>query len=333
MASVFISYCHADQELRGQLQTHLALLRRQGYADIWTDHCIRPGEDFESTISTALEEADIILLLVSPDFINSEYCYGVEMKRALERAATGEAEVVPVILRPCDWMTSDFGRMKALPTDGVPIVKFPSRDDGFFDVVKQLREMLMKKASSSTSVTAAASPQVRAQGATSQAAAVRSLPAEVLVPTKRSSDLILPRSFTDLERAQFVADGYKEVLEYFINSLAELEKRNSHIKTNLQVITGASFTASIYNDGKKVAACGVRRGGIAGANGITYVSSDDPHLGANTANETMTIAEDKYALGWKPMFGGFMTSREQKLLTHTGAADHLFEMLMQPLRR
>ncbi|MBV8657072.1 MAG: toll/interleukin-1 receptor domain-containing protein, partial [Burkholderiales bacterium] len=96
MASAFISYCHADQGLRSQLDVHLAVLKRQGHVEVWSDHCIRPGEALDTTISAALEAADLVLLLVSPDFMNSHYCVGVEMTRALERAAAGESQVVSI---------------------------------------------------------------------------------------------------------------------------------------------------------------------------------------------------------------------------------------------
>src|SRR6218665_27346 len=315
MASVFISYCHADQDLRGRLQTHLALLRRQGHIDIWTDHCIRPGEAFDGAISDALESADLILLLLSPDFINSEDCYGVEMKRALERAASGAAEVVSILLRPCDWKSSELGRFKALPTDGHPIVKFPTLDDGLLDVVTQLRAMLTPKKPASEARNSASAPDAaRTSTPTlgwSDGNPASSQASGSFIP-RRSNNVVLPKQFTDLDRAQFASEGYAEVLEYFRNSLEELEKRNGHIKSQLDVITTASFTAAIYSNGKKVSSCGVRRGGMAGTNGITYVASDDPHQG-NTANEMLQVALDEFTLGWSPMFG-LHRSNDKKLL-------------------
>ena len=79
----------------------------------------------------ALEAAELVLLLVSPDFMNSHHRVGIEMARALERAVVGEAQVMPIILRPCDWTSSEIDRLKALPTDAQPFIKFPTLDEGF----------------------------------------------------------------------------------------------------------------------------------------------------------------------------------------------------------
>ena len=323
MTSIFISYSHVDQDLRGQLDKHLALLKRQGHLEVWTDHCIRPGEGFESAISGALEAADVVLLLVSPDFIHSDYCFSVEMKRALERSAAGEATVVPVILRPCDWQSAEFGHLKALPTDGKPVVKFQTYDDGFLDIVSQLRAMLTK----------AAPKQAAARTAASEIASAASVQAPPPPPVmaKRSSNLNLPRQFSDLERAEFVQNGYNDILDYFVNSLKELEARNPHIQTKLQNITAVSFTATIFNAGKKMAGCGVRQGGFTGSNGITYVDNDDPRQ-SNTSNESLSVADDKYTLGWRSMFGGFTGGNSQALMTHQRAADHLWEMFFRRMK-
>ena len=83
---VFFSYLHQDEGLRNELEKHLSLLQRQSVIDIWSDHRIDPGEELGGEIDRHLESADIILLLVSPDFLNSDYCYDIEMKRAMERS-------------------------------------------------------------------------------------------------------------------------------------------------------------------------------------------------------------------------------------------------------
>jgi hypothetical protein len=328
MASVFISYCHADQGLRGQLDVHLASLKREGLVEVWTDHCIRPGEAFDATISVALEAADLVLLLVSADFMNSHYCVSIEMARALQRAKAGVAQVVPIILRPCDWTSSEIGRLKALPTDAVPVVKFPTLDDGFHDVVRQLRGMVTNP------VVGHPFPAHAERGGSvvgKNAADNRAVDATMTqrdTGAKRSSNLNLPRQFSDLERTEFVQEGYKDILDYFINSLAELEKRYSHIKTKLQPITAVSFTATIFSNGKKVSGCGVRLGGLTGSNGISYVESDEPHV-TNSTNESLAVTDNKYNLGWKSMFGGFMTGRANEFLTHEGAAEHLWSMFVK----
>lgn len=100
MAGVFMSYSLADEALRNELEKHLEALRRQGVISIWHDHRIEPGEELHQQIAAELQSADIILLLISADFLSSDYCYDTEMSCAMERHERGEARVIPVILRP-----------------------------------------------------------------------------------------------------------------------------------------------------------------------------------------------------------------------------------------
>ncbi len=85
MTTVFFSYCHADEALRDQLERQLRILQRQGLIETWHDRRIEAGQDFAGEIDAHIEADEIILLLVSPDFLNSDYCYEIEMTRALER--------------------------------------------------------------------------------------------------------------------------------------------------------------------------------------------------------------------------------------------------------
>jgi len=136
--NVFISYAHEDAELRGKLVKHLSQLEREGVQG-WYDRRITGGTEWAGEIDEHLNTADIILLLISPDFLASRYCYDVEMKRAVERHDQDQARVVPVILRPCDWKTSPFGKFNALPKDGKPVVDWKTHDHGFLNVVEGLR--------------------------------------------------------------------------------------------------------------------------------------------------------------------------------------------------
>jgi len=102
MVTLFFSYSHKDEDLRNELETHLALLKRQGIISSWHDRRITAGGDIDKTISSELESSQIILLLVSAHFLASDYCYEKEMTRALEKHKDGSAVVVPVILHPCD---------------------------------------------------------------------------------------------------------------------------------------------------------------------------------------------------------------------------------------
>src|SRR6266581_9251503 len=119
---IFFCYAHEDEPLLNKLKAHLRPLQRQGLIDVWYDRDIDAGIEWEQAIKEQLNISQIILLLVSPDFMDSDYCYGTEMKLALKRHEQKEAQVIPVILRPCLWKSSPLGKLQALPTDGKPVM-------------------------------------------------------------------------------------------------------------------------------------------------------------------------------------------------------------------
>src|SRR5258708_4414882 len=109
--TIFFCYAHEDEALLNKLKAHLKPLQRRGLIDTWHDREIGAGTAWEQEIKQHLDAAQIVLLLVSPDFMNSEYCYSIEMKHALERHARGEAKVIPVILRPVYWQEEPLGKL------------------------------------------------------------------------------------------------------------------------------------------------------------------------------------------------------------------------------
>jgi TIR domain len=139
--SVFISYSHADETFKTDLTKHLEPLRRLKLIEAWHDRKIKPGEEWDKSISVNLEKADIILLLISIDFINSPYCYDIELERAIERQAAKEAEVIPIILRNCMWQQTPFGKLQALPKDARPVSLWPDRDDALVNVADGIRQV------------------------------------------------------------------------------------------------------------------------------------------------------------------------------------------------
>ncbi|HEY1348601.1 MAG TPA: TIR domain-containing protein [Ktedonobacteraceae bacterium] len=134
--SVFISYAREDERLRQQLETHLSLLLRQGWIADWHDRQILPGGEWAHDIDEHLEAASIILLLISPAFLASKYCFDTEMQRALERHQTGKAQVIPILLRPVQWQDAPFAHLQVLPTDAKPITKWRDRNEAFSDIVR-----------------------------------------------------------------------------------------------------------------------------------------------------------------------------------------------------
>ena len=144
---IFCCYAHEDRQFLHELQIHLRMLQRQGLIGIWHDRDISAGTEWEQEISKHLNEAHIILLLISPAFMASDFCYGIEMKRALERHERGEARVIPVILRPVYWQKAPFSKLQPLPTNEKPITKWQNRDDAFFDVAEGIRKAIDEFAS------------------------------------------------------------------------------------------------------------------------------------------------------------------------------------------
>jgi hypothetical protein len=141
-AEIFIAYSRADESMKDALLSHLSPLRRSGLIAEWHDRLIKPGTDWQNEIDSNLNSCEIFIPLISSDFIASDYCYGIEMHRGMERAARGEAQVIPVILRPCLWSSLPFGSLQVLPKDGKPVVSWPSADEAYADVAKALHALL-----------------------------------------------------------------------------------------------------------------------------------------------------------------------------------------------
>ncbi len=140
--SVFYSFSHKDEGLRRQLEAHLSALRRQGEIAEWHDRQIVAGSDWARDIDAHLDSADIVLLLLSADFIASDYCWGIEMRRALERHESGEAVVIPVILRPVDWQIEPLSRLQAVPREGRAVTQYRNRDEAWMEVVTAIRRAI-----------------------------------------------------------------------------------------------------------------------------------------------------------------------------------------------
>jgi hypothetical protein len=141
-ATLFISYSHRDERYREQLVKHLASLIWQGAITDWYDRKVVPGKEWRDEIDQNLDTADCVLLLVSPDFLASEYCYSIEMQRALEKHREGRVLVIPVIVRSADWRHTPLGDLEALPKDAKPVVEWVHRDRAWLNVTEGIRRAL-----------------------------------------------------------------------------------------------------------------------------------------------------------------------------------------------
>ncbi|MBI3734026.1 MAG: tetratricopeptide repeat protein [Chloroflexi bacterium] len=148
---VFYSYSKDDWRLRAKLEKHLSLLRRQRAISDWHYRKIGAGMEWKGQIDSHLNTARIILLLVSADFLASDYCYDIEMQRAMQRHEAKEARVIPVILRPCDWHSALFGKLEASPENGKPVTQWRNREEAFTNIAQEIRKVVEELSSKPSS--------------------------------------------------------------------------------------------------------------------------------------------------------------------------------------
>lgn len=187
---VFYSYAENDEALRNELEKHLGAIKRLNLIRDWHHRDVQIGTDWMQAVDVHLDSAQIILLLISADFISSDYCYSVEMQRALERHRQGKARVVPIILRPVDLEGTPIASLYALPTGGKPITNWPDRDAAFTDVARGIRKVIQElkdttprnevKIGSNASTQNSASPANKVIGTTHQE--ISSVPAPSTAP-------------------------------------------------------------------------------------------------------------------------------------------------------
>lgn len=320
MTRLFFSYSHADEDLRDMLETHLSALKHQGLIETWHDRRILPGDELDDAIAENLETADIILLLISAKFIDSSYCYSVEMKRAMERHEAGEARVVPVILRSCDWHDMPFGGLMATPTDGRPVKSWPDLDEAFLDVVNSIKRAVKEL----RVPTVEDAPEV-----SSSVSSPAAVPVKRASDMPRSSNLRTRKTFTDADKDTFLDSAFEHMSSFFENSLSELQARNADVSSRFRRIDGNRFTAVIYRNGEAVSRCKVVLGGMFGK-GITYSANDQAN--DNSCNENLYVENDDQSLYLKPMGMPAGTARSEAHLTPEGASEYYWSMLIGPLQ-
>lgn len=140
--NIFISFAHEDENMKNELDKHLAMLKRSNKIDVWTDKAILAGEEWDTSINEAIRRADIILLLISVDFNNSKYIWEKELAYAIDSHKNGTARVIPVILRKCEWKEMPYAMLQALPVGGTPINSFDDKDEAYTGVAKGIRDVV-----------------------------------------------------------------------------------------------------------------------------------------------------------------------------------------------
>jgi len=139
---IFLSYSHEDEPMKKELDKSLIMLKRSGKIAVWQDRLLIAGQEWDATIKQELAEADIILLLISVDFNNSQYIWDKELATAMDRHARDEVRVIPIILRSCEWSDMPYAKLQALPTGAVPVNKFTDKDEAYTDIAKGIRSVV-----------------------------------------------------------------------------------------------------------------------------------------------------------------------------------------------
>lgn len=324
MAKLFFSYAHQDEAIRDELEIHLTSLKHQGVIELWHDRRVIVGDEILNEIDKKLDQADIILLLVSPHFIASKYCYDIEMRRAMERHERGEARVVPVILEPCDWQRLPFGKLLVTPTDGKPVSKFPNRNDAFLQITKAIRQAAGELKPSDTS---------EADSLLSSQSQTVGPGAQIVAGKPRSSNLRIKKTFSDYEKDNFLAEAFEYIGNFFEESLTELERRNPEIMTNFRRTDANHFTSVIYVNGSEVNRCTIWLGDHRQVfpGGIAF--SIGNFRGNNSVNASLSIKDDGHIMFLSPSGYSIMQNPSQEgKMTFEGGAEYFWAQFIAPLQ-
>ncbi len=302
---IFISYSHKDQAVLERLHTHLAPLQSEGLIDTWYDRQILAGGRVDEEIGKELESCDLFLMLVSPDFLASDYCVNREMRRALERHRDDAAHVVPIIVEPCDWLSSPLSELKVLPLDGEPISEWPNPNNAYLDVVRELRRILETRK-------AAVPPMGHA-----------TFSEETNETRPVASRYRVQQDFDDIDRSEFRETAFATICDYFQQQIAEINT-DSKLRGRFVPRGPSSFGCTIVNRARELnrgtAHITVHRGdGAPGLGDIYYSFSEN--AAANTASGMLYIESDNYEMYLSSMMN-FGSGRER--LTPEEAAECLW---------
>ena len=141
-ARIFISYAHLDEDLKKELDKYLKVLKRSSKVQVWNDRELIGGQEWDQTIMSELNKANIILLLISVDFNASDFIWEKELASAMQRHEEGTAHVVPIILRRCEWRSMPYAKLQALPRNETHVTEYPNRDAAFNEIAVGIEKLV-----------------------------------------------------------------------------------------------------------------------------------------------------------------------------------------------
>ncbi len=304
----FISYSHKDEKALERLHTHLAVLRRESRIDAWFDRKILPGGQIDSEILLQLEASSLILLLVSPDFLASDYCIEREMEYAFERHRSGEARIIPIIVEPCDWASTELRNLNALPRDGKAISEWANQEAAYHDVVRGLRRVL-------DAVREPQAVEIPAGGTVSD--------------TVRSGGSLyrIKRTFDEVDRSEFCEAAFAIIREYFREAIAEIQNI-TELKGRFVSISRFSFTCTIINRTRTRATAHITvhsRKQFFDIGDIYYSFTENAPN--NAANGMFNIEADDYELFLDPII--MSSGQHDDRFSPETAAEYLWRTFLQ----
>jgi len=304
----FISYSHKDKVALDRLHVHLTNLQRDGHIKTWYDREILAGDVLDDEIKRELEAADLFLLLVSPDFIASDYCVEREMQRALERHESGQARVVPIILEPCDWAAMDsLRRLKAVPDDGNPISQWANANNAYLNIVQELRRIVEAQEDSLSVASKTEGKPVSEKQA---------------IPRFR-----VKRDFDEIDQSEFREVAFAKIKEYFERACIEIDAVEG-LRGRFVDRGATSFGSTVINRGRQrgTAHITVHSRSAGYAFGDIYYSFNE-NAEENTANGAFNISSDEYEqflIITMSMYGN-----DQNHLTAEQAAEFLWNQFIE----
>ncbi|WP_163848080.1 toll/interleukin-1 receptor domain-containing protein [Pseudooceanicola aestuarii] len=303
----FVSYSHRDEATLERLKAHLSPLRRDGRIETWYDREIRAGGEIDGEISAELEACDIVFLLISPDFLNSDYCMDTEMTRAMERHDEGTARVIPIIVEDCYWKSSPFMKLKALPKDGKPISNWTNENTAFLNIVEEVARVLDEMDE-----------------------ALVSAPGGATRPEAQPRKYRVQRHFDDIDRSDFRDQAFDEIRRYFQEAAAELDTLEE-LRGRFTARSDKKFSCTVVNRSRM-------QGGTAhitvrcstgghGFGDISYVFAEDS--ADNTSNGGFNVENDDYEMFLTATMNFMRGNQEDRMTPHQAAESLWTESLQQ----
>lgn len=298
----FISYSHKDENYLERLKVHLAQMKREGIIAEWTDKEIHAGSSLDNEINNALATSEIFLALVSPDYIASNYCYEKEFETAQKMQDEDQLMIVPIIVEPCDWQKTPFGKLKALPKDGKAISEWTNPNNAFLNVIEELRRLTVAKTFSSNELLNVAPSQV-----------VRNYKVK--------------KNFSEVDKYNFKEISYEEIKNYFRASITELDSLEN-LQARFTNEDKGFFTCLISNRANNQSSFLTVQAGSDGQRhfgDLSYSFSEQIITNSIQMGKVFKIDNDDYEQFWTKSSQGFgFSSQSTSRLTAHQVAEEIW---------